>query len=110
MSASSCVNCKTLLWINFSATTAPLFWFCGGARGSPVLLIGYAFLRARQALACPLSHPHERLLSGIDAITACSTGFRFVWWVWSTLISWRKALGVDSPQLGDKSYLAVPEC
>ena len=47
---------------------APLFWFVVGGPWGPVLLMGYAFLRAWQTWLARYLTPHERLLSGIDAI------------------------------------------
>lgn len=57
-----------LLWINFRYYLAPLFWFVVGGPWGPVLLMGYAFLRAWQTWLARYLTPHERLLSGIDAI------------------------------------------
>ena len=57
---------NALLWINFRyyrRRCSGLWW---GPVG-PVLLMGYAFLRSADWLARYLT-PHERLLSGIDAI------------------------------------------
>ena len=47
---------------------APLFWFVVGGPWGPVLLMGYAFLRAWQTWLARYLTPHERLQSGIDAI------------------------------------------
>ena len=55
-------------WINFRYYLAPLFWFVVGGPVGPVLLMGYAFLRAWQTWLARYLTPHERLLSGIDAI------------------------------------------
>lgn len=59
---------NALLWINFRYYLAPLFWFVVGGPWGPVLLMGYAFLRAWQTWLARYLTPHERLLSGIDAI------------------------------------------
>jgi AmpE protein len=39
---------NALLWINYRFYLAPLFWFVIGGAWGPVLLMGYAFLRAWQ--------------------------------------------------------------
>ena len=59
---------NALLWINFRYYLAPLFWFVVGGPVGRVLLMGYAFLRAWQTWLARYLPPHERLLSGIDAI------------------------------------------
>ncbi|WP_279049286.1 beta-lactamase regulator AmpE [Cedecea davisae] len=59
---------NALLWINFRFYLAPLFWFVVGGVCGPVTLAGYAFLRAWQTWLARHHTPHERLLSGIDAI------------------------------------------
>lgn len=59
---------NALLWINFRFYLAPLFWFVVGGSYGPVLLIGYAFLRAWQSWLARYQTPHHRLQSGIDAI------------------------------------------
>lgn len=59
---------NALLWINFRFYLAPLFWLIVGGPWGPVLLVGYAFLRAWQSWLARYLTPHERLLSGIDAI------------------------------------------
>ena len=59
---------NALLWINFRYYLAPLFWFVVGGPWGPVLLMGYAFLRAWQTWLARYLTPHERLQSGIDAI------------------------------------------
>lgn len=59
---------NALLWINFRFYLAPLFWFVVGGVWGPVTLAGYAFLRAWQTWLARHHTPHERLLSGIDAI------------------------------------------
>ncbi|WP_312269960.1 beta-lactamase regulator AmpE [Pseudescherichia sp.] len=59
---------NALLWINFRFYLAPLFWFVVGGAWGPVLLVGYAFLRAWQSWLARYLTPHARLQSGIDAI------------------------------------------
>ncbi|WP_435955216.1 beta-lactamase regulator AmpE [Dryocola sp. BD626] len=59
---------NALLWINFRYYLAPLFWFIVGGIWGPVTLAGYAFLRAWQTWLARHHSPHQRLLSGIDAI------------------------------------------
>lgn len=59
---------NALLWINFRYYLAPLFWFIVGGVWGPVTLAGYAFLRAWQTWLARHHTPHQRLLSGIDAI------------------------------------------
>lgn len=59
---------NALLWINYRFYLAPLFWFVVGGPWGPVFLMGYAFLRAWQTWLARYLTPHERLLSGIDAI------------------------------------------
>ncbi|HEY1844229.1 MAG TPA: beta-lactamase regulator AmpE [Buttiauxella sp.] len=59
---------NALLWINFRFYLAPLFWFIVGGIWGPVTLAGYAFLRAWQSWLARHHTPHQRLLSGIDAI------------------------------------------
>ncbi len=59
---------NALLWINFRYYLAPLFWFIVGGIWGPVTLAGYSFLRAWQTWLARHHTPHQRLLSGIDAI------------------------------------------
>ncbi|MFU9137306.1 beta-lactamase regulator AmpE [Erwinia tasmaniensis] len=59
---------NALLWINFRYYLAPLFWFVVGGPWGPVLLVGYAFLRAWQSWLARHHSPLERSQSGIDAI------------------------------------------
>lgn len=59
---------NALLWINYRFYLAPLFWLVVGGMWGPVLLCGYAFLRAWQTWLARHHTPHQRLLSGIDAI------------------------------------------
>lgn len=46
----------------------PLIWFVVGGTWGPVLLSGYAFLRASQTWLAHYNTSHQRFLSGIDAI------------------------------------------
>ncbi len=59
---------NALLWINFRFYLAPLFWFVVGGSWGPVTLVGYAFLRAWQSWLARHHTPHQRQLSGIDAV------------------------------------------
>ncbi|WP_039057431.1 beta-lactamase regulator AmpE [Enterobacter sp. Bisph1] len=59
---------NALLWINFRFYLAPLFWFIVGGAWGPVLLVGYAFLRAWQYWLARYKTPNERQQSGIDAL------------------------------------------
>ncbi|AMO50548.1 AmpE protein [Kosakonia oryzendophytica] len=59
---------NALVWINFRFYLAPLFWLIVGASCGPVLLAGYAFLRAWQSWLARYQTPTERQQSGIDAI------------------------------------------
>ncbi|RWR00511.1 regulatory protein AmpE [[Pantoea] beijingensis] len=59
---------NALLWINFRFYLAPLFWFVVGGFYGPVLLVGYAFLRAWQSWLARHHSPLERSQSGIDNI------------------------------------------
>ncbi|WP_345830533.1 beta-lactamase regulator AmpE [Erwinia sp. HDF1-3R] len=59
---------NALLWINFRYYLAPLFWFVVGGPWGPVLLVGYAFLRAWQSWLARHHSPLERSQSGVDAI------------------------------------------
>ncbi|MGE9550944.1 beta-lactamase regulator AmpE [Erwinia amylovora] len=59
---------NALLWINFRFYLAPLFWFVVGGAWGPVLLAGYAFLRAWQSWLARHHSPLERSQSGVDAI------------------------------------------
>lgn len=59
---------NALLWNNFRFYLAPLFWLIVGGPWGPVTLVGYAFLRAWQSWLARYQTPHQRLLSGIDAI------------------------------------------
>lgn len=59
---------NALLWINYRFYLAPLLWFVVGGPVGPVLLSGYAFLRAWQSWLARHHTPQQRQLSGIDAI------------------------------------------
>lgn len=59
---------NALLWINFRFYLAPLFWFVVGGPWGPVLLVGYAFLRAWQSWLARQSSPLARAQSGVDAV------------------------------------------
>ncbi|MEB5971948.1 beta-lactamase regulator AmpE [Pantoea dispersa] len=59
---------NALIWINFRFYLAPLFWFVVGGPYGPVLLVGYAFLRAWQSWLAKHRSPLERAQSGIDRI------------------------------------------
>ncbi|URQ61516.1 beta-lactamase regulator AmpE [Pantoea alhagi] len=59
---------NALLWINYRFYLAPLFWFVVGGAYGPVLLVGYAFLRAWQSWLAKHHTPLERARSGIDRI------------------------------------------
>lgn len=59
---------NALLWINFRFYLAPLFWFIAGGLWGPVLLVGYAFLRAWQSWLARHQSPLERAQSGVDKI------------------------------------------
>ncbi|ARJ41142.1 regulatory signaling modulator protein AmpE [Pantoea alhagi] len=59
---------NALLWINYRFYLAPLFWFVVGGAYGPVLLVGYAFLRAWQSWLAKHYTPLERARSGIDRI------------------------------------------
>lgn len=59
---------NALLWINFRFYLAPLFWFVVGGPWGPVLLVGYAFLRAWQSWLARHHSTLHRSQSGVDAI------------------------------------------
>lgn len=59
---------NALLWINYRFYLAPMLWFAAGGRWGPVLLVGYAFLRAWQSWLARHKTPLERSRSGVDAI------------------------------------------
>ncbi|WP_336933860.1 beta-lactamase regulator AmpE, partial [Atlantibacter hermannii] len=59
---------NALLWNNFRFYLAPLFWFIVGGFWGPVLLTGYAFLRAWQSWLARHHSPQQRLYSGVDSL------------------------------------------
>lgn len=59
---------NALLWINYRYYLAPLFWFVVGGPYGPVLLVGYAFLRAWQSWLAKHHSPLERSQSGVDRL------------------------------------------
>ncbi len=95
---------NALLWINFRYYLAPLFWFVVGGPWGPVLLMGYAFLRAWQTWLARYLTPHERLLSGIDAILHVLDWLpvRLVGVVYALIGHGEKALPAWFASLGDR--------
>ncbi|PLR24541.1 MULTISPECIES: beta-lactamase regulator AmpE [Pantoea] len=59
---------NALIWINFRFYLAPLFWFVVGGPYGPVLLVGYAFLRAWQSWLAKHQSPLARSQSGVDRL------------------------------------------
>ncbi|MEN4532187.1 beta-lactamase regulator AmpE [Pantoea agglomerans] len=59
---------NALIWINFRFYLAPMFWLVVGGPWGPVLLVGYAFLRAWQGWLAKHGTPMARSQSGVDAI------------------------------------------
>ena len=59
---------NALIWINFRFYLAPMFWFVVGGAWGPVLLVGYAFLRAWQSWLAKHCTPMARSQSGVDSI------------------------------------------
>lgn len=59
---------NALIWINFRFYLAPMFWLVVGGPWGPVLLVGYAFLRAWQSWLAKQGTPMARAQSGVDAI------------------------------------------
>ncbi|MFG1173732.1 beta-lactamase regulator AmpE [Erwiniaceae bacterium CAU 1747] len=59
---------NALLWINYRFYLAPLFWFVVGGPWGPMLLAGYAFLRAWQSWLARQRAPLIRSQSGVDAL------------------------------------------
>ena len=59
---------NALIWINFRFYLAPMFWLVVGGPWGPVLLVGYAFLRAWQGWLAKHGTPMARAQSGVDAI------------------------------------------
>lgn len=73
---------NALLWINFRYYLAPLFWFVVGGPVGPVLLMGYAFLRAWQTWLARYLSRMNVCSPALMPSCMCSTGCRCVWWVW----------------------------
>ncbi len=76
---------NALVWINFRFYLAPLFWLIVGASCGPVLLAGYAFLRATgnhgwRAIRRQLSANNP----GLTRFCMCSTGCRCARRGWCT--------------------------
>lgn len=59
---------NALIWINFRFYLAPMFWFVVGGAWGPVLLVGYAFLRAWQSWLAKHGTPMARAQSGVDTL------------------------------------------
>lgn len=59
---------NALLWINFRFYLAPLFWLVIGGLYGPVMLSGYAFLRAYQTWLARRSTPLKRARAGVDSV------------------------------------------
>jgi len=59
---------NALIWINFRFYLAPMFWLVVGGAWGPVLLVGYAFLRAWQGWLAKQGTPMARAQSGVDGI------------------------------------------
>lgn len=95
---------NALLWINYRFYLAPLFWFVVGGPWGPVMLIGYAFLRAWQSWLARYQTPHHRLQSGIDAILHVVDWIpvRLVGVVYALLGHGEKALPAWFASLGDR--------
>lgn len=75
---------NALIWINFRFYLAPMFWLVVGGPWGPVLLVGYAFLRARKAGW--QSTEHRWRVHNLAWMPFCifSTGSRCGWRVWLT--------------------------
>lgn len=95
---------NALLWINFRFYLAPLFWFVVGGPYGPVLLVGYAFLRAWQTWLARYQTPRHRLQSGIDAILHIIDWLpvRLVGVVYALIGHGEKALPAWFASLGDR--------
>ncbi|WP_342322201.1 beta-lactamase regulator AmpE [Kosakonia sp. BYX6] len=95
---------NALLWINFRFYLAPLFWFIVGGPWGPVLLAGYAFLRAWQSWLARFQTPNERQQSGIDAILHVLdwVPVRLVGVVYALVGHGEKALPAWFASLGDR--------
>ncbi|MGK3142968.1 beta-lactamase regulator AmpE [Pantoea sp. C2G6] len=59
---------NALIWINFRFYLAPMFWLVVGGAWGPVLLVGYAFLRAWQGWLAKHGTPVTRAQSGVDGL------------------------------------------
>lgn len=62
---------NALVWINFRFYLAPLFWLVAVGSYGPVVLSGYAMLRAYQTWLTTQASPLLRPQSGVDAILHC---------------------------------------
>ncbi|EMH4163084.1 beta-lactamase regulator AmpE [Pluralibacter gergoviae] len=95
---------NALLWINFRFYLAPLFWFVVGGYYGPVLLVGYAFLRAWQSWLARYQTPRHRQQSGIDAILHVVDWIpvRLVGVVYALIGHGEKALPAWFASLGDR--------
>ncbi len=58
---------NALMWINFSFYLALMFWLVVGGPYGPVLLVGYALLRAWQSWLAKHHSPLERAQSGVGS-------------------------------------------
>lgn len=95
---------NALLWINFRYYLAPLFWFIVGGSWGPVTLVGYATLRAWQTWLARRKSPHDRQLSGVDALLHVLDWIpvRLVGVVYALLGHGEKALPAWFASLGDR--------
>lgn len=59
---------NTLLWINLRYYLAPVFWFVACGFYGPVVLAGYAFLRAYQRFLTRYNSPEQLAQSGVGYI------------------------------------------
>lgn len=59
---------NALLWLNYRFYLAPLFWFVVGGNYGPVLLLGYAFLRAWQGWLAKQATVQQRQQSKVDLL------------------------------------------
>ncbi len=96
---------NALVWINYRYYLAPLFWLVVGGIWGPVPLVGYATLRAWQTWLARHHMPHQRLLSGIDAILHVLdwVPVRLVGLAYALLGHGEKALPAWFASLGDRS-------
>lgn len=95
---------NSLLWINYRFYLAPMFWFIVGGIWGPVLLAGYAFLRAWQSWLARQHVPLSRAQSGVDAILHCVDWIpvRLVGVAYALLGHGEKALPAWLAALGDR--------